>query len=198
MVVLTMGVLAFICFFVYDLNSVIWKNKMLHQSFAMGTVFVFLSTSLALFNDASSIQWSKASTFLGSLSALLFLAALIYTLFFALPFKKTYGTNQGASEVCTGGVYALCRHPGFWPFTGFYLFLCIIAPTQTIFVLTIILVGLNFLYIVFQDQWTFRKTFVDYDRYADSTPFLMPTPSSINQCIHTLEKKKGACHEFKK
>ncbi|NCU32953.1 MAG: hypothetical protein EOM23_08500, partial [Candidatus Moranbacteria bacterium] len=185
MLVIIMGALAFVCFFVYDLNSVIWKNRMLHQSFTTGIIFVVLSTSLALFKGTSSIQWNQVSTFLGVFSALISLTALIYTLFFALPFKETYGTMKETNDLCTDGVYALCRHPGFWPFAGFYLSLCIIVPTQTIFVLTFILVGLNFLYILFQDQWTFRKTFVDYDRYTDSTPFLMPTFSSINQCIHT-------------
>ena len=39
-------------------------------------------------------------------------AALIYTLFFALPFDETYAKQNNGRYVCDRGVYALCRHPG--------------------------------------------------------------------------------------
>ena len=198
MIFLLIGVIAFICFFVYEFNNIIWKNTMLHYTFLLGIVLVFVSTILIVMEDTHLIQWNQSSSVIGLIFAVAFLSALIYTLFFALPFKATYSTLKKAGRLCTGGVYALCRHPGFWCLAGFYLSLYILIPTKTVFIMALLYNGLNFLYIVFQDRWAFRKTFVDYDRYADSTPFLMPSFSSIKQCIHTLEKKKGACNEFKK
>lgn len=198
MIFLLTGAIAFICFFVYDFNNIIWQNTMLHHTFTLGIVLILTSTALAIVEESSLIQWDRGISIVGIIFAVGFFIALIYTLFFALPFKTTYVTFQKTSNLCTDGVYALCRHPGFWCLAGFYLSLYIVIPSKTVWMMTLLFNGLNFLYIVFQDQWSFRKTFVDYGQYADSTPFLVPNFSSIKKCINTLENKKGACNEFKK
>ncbi len=50
-----------------------------------------------------------------------FLALLIYTLFFALPFEETYCEENKLRAAYTEGVYGLCRHPGVLWFAGAYL-----------------------------------------------------------------------------
>ena len=59
--------------------------------------------------------------------AALAFAALIYCLFFALPFEQTYADQDSGSRVCRSGVYALCRHPGVLCFAVMYLLLGLAA-----------------------------------------------------------------------
>lgn len=47
---------------------------------------------------------------------------------------------------------------------------------------------LDLLYAVFQDVWTFPKTFCDYEEYRREAPFLIPRPSSVVRCLRTLRK----------
>ena len=54
------------------------------------------------------------------IGAMCFLALLIYTLFFALPFEETYCEENRLRAAYTEGVYGLCRHPGVLWFAGAY------------------------------------------------------------------------------
>lgn len=198
MVLFVIGIIAFICFFLYDINSVLWQKRIFHYNFGFGFTLIVFATIFIVLENAVAIQpnWILLGIAIGVAS--LFLMSLIYTLFFALPFKTTYVDTSKQKHVYAYGVYALCRHPGFWCFTGLYLFLYIIVPSEQVAIMAFLLIGCNFLYVVFQDRWTFPKTFTDYDQYTDSTPFLVPNLSSIRKCIRTIENKKGAHNEFKK
>ena len=46
----------------------------------------------------------------------------------------------------------------------------------------------NYLYIIFQDLWTFPRTFFNYKEYQQSTPFLIPNRKSILVCLRTIRK----------
>ena len=37
----------------------------------------------------------------------------------------------------------------------------------------------NLLYVLFQDRWTFPRTFPDYPAYRRRVPFLLPTARSL-------------------
>ena len=116
--------------------------------------------------------------------ALLFALLLIYVLFFALPFSDTYVT-EGHRCVCRSGVYALCRHPGFWMML--FSFVCLVLAIQRIQLLYVALLcnGGNLLYILFQDIVSFPRQFDDYEQYKKEVPFLMITGSSVRQCRKT-------------
>ena len=43
-------------------------------------------------------------------------------------------------------------------------------------------------YIIFQDLWTFPRTFFNYKEYQQSTPFLIPNRKSIRVCLRTIRK----------
>ena len=66
------------------------------------------------------IENIKGSSILLLGIATIFFVLLIYTLFFALPFDKTYQNESEKRMAYTEGVYALCRHPGVLWFIGFY------------------------------------------------------------------------------
>ena len=62
-----------------------------------------------------------------------FLALLLYTLFFALPFSATYAPGSGPAPLCRTGVYALCRHPGVLWLSLFYFSLWLAAGSAELF-----------------------------------------------------------------
>lgn len=181
-----LGTAGFVLCFLYDINSVKYQNRVIQKFFAagclciLGAVTVRLSSSLHF--AAGNVGWRLAA----AAGALLFAGLLVYTLFFALPFQKTYVEESTVREAYTEGVYGLCRHPGILWFAG--LFLCLWGASgkgaDGFFYLSMIL--WNLLYAAFQDVWTFPQTFSNYRQYQQSTPFLIPNPASIRKCLHTL------------
>ena len=122
MIPLFMGAAGFILYFLYDINSFHWNRRVVRTFFAAGSLLIGLATSLDFYK-----AW-KAGAFQGGIDGVLLLsaavsfAALIYCLFFALPFEKTYVEQKNGRTVYDGGVYALCRHPGVLCFAAMYLF----------------------------------------------------------------------------
>jgi protein-S-isoprenylcysteine O-methyltransferase Ste14 len=190
MIYIILGVFAFLLFIIYDINSVLMKIKLLQACFFIGFLLLMVATigivieawDIILFHTLRMVGFG---TFAG-----VFLYLLIYTLFFALPFKDTYIENEGLPKVCNNGVYALCRHPGVLWFTGFYLFIALALNIPLLLTAAIIFSSLNILYVIFQDQWTFMKVFDDYEQYQIETPFLIPNRKSIKRCFETLSQEE--------
>ena len=119
----------------------------------------------------------------------MFLALEIYTLFFALPFEATYSSENRTRSVCSKGMYGLCRHPGVLWFAGIFAGICIMIWTPQCVARSLFLVLLDVAYVVFQDVWTFPRTFSDYDRYKTEVPFLIPGFRSARRCGEKMEKE---------
>ncbi len=111
---------------------------------------------------------------------------LVYTLFFAVPFQEAYveGSKQ---KICKTGVYALCRHPGVLFLAGFYLFLSLGLGKPFMLLAGTVYTGMNLLYILLQDRYTFPRLFEGYDDYRKETPYLIPDADSIRKCISDLK-----------
>lgn len=175
------GMIGFGLFIVYDLNSVIWKKKILHSFFLLGCLLIVASTVLGVLDVGKGYGSTKVS--IGWLViAAGFLGVLIYTLFFALPFKDTYQTEknkQEKSKVCSQGMYALCRHPGVLWFFFFYLCFGIGLGSGGFLKMGMMFSLCNLGYVIFQDLYTFPKILKDYDRYKREVPFLIPDRRSI-------------------
>ncbi|MBR0598869.1 hypothetical protein [Sinanaerobacter chloroacetimidivorans] len=190
MTYLFLGLAAFPLFFLYDINSIIFKRKVLQGCFFIGIMLLILSTGGMIAASWSQMEFNVLRIILSGILALFFFLLLIYTLFFALPFQETYIQSQGLPKVCKKGVYALCRHPGVLWFAGFYLFLGLTFMMPLLLAAGILFSLLNLLYVMFQDRWTFMKSFEDYGEYKKSTPFLLPNYESIKSCIHTLHEER--------
>ena len=186
MIYILWGFMAFFIFFIYDINSVVFKRKVLHGCFFAGFILLIAATAgiIITYRNLIRIDVFRMATF--GLFALLFFLLLIYTLFFALPFKSTYIETEESNKAYKSGVYALCRHPGVLWFMGFYVFLGLALDIPLLMTASIIFSLLNILYVIFQDRWTFMKIFDDYDEYKKDTPFLLPNYKSIKRCIQTL------------
>lgn len=195
------GVLGFCLFGLYDVNSVIWKIKAIHSSFAAGCILLVIGSAglgyeaLAAGGPAGVCDYILIS--LGILNMFL----LIYTLFFALPFEETYCSREGKkdgicrveekSNVCDRGVYALCRHPGVLWFFFFFFFCGLALHSKLFFTGGLIFSACNLGYVIFQDIWTFPKTFSDYEEYKKKTPFLIPDWKSIKACMASFAEGRG-------
>lgn len=176
------GVIGFGLFIVYDVNSVVWKKKILHSFFLFGCLFIAASTVLGVLEAVKGYGSTKASA-VWLVIAAGFLGVLIYTLFFALPFKDTYQNGQEKSNVCSQGMYALCRHPGVLWFFFFYLCLGIGLRSGEFLKIGMVFSLCNLGYVIFQDLYTFPKILEGYDRYKKEVPFLIPDRRSITRAI---------------
>ena len=179
------GTVGFLLYFIYDTNSICRNNRILQKFFAAGSICVCMSVVWELldFFCGKGTRPLRCLVFGGG--AGMFFALLVYTLFFALPFKETYVKENHTRLAYTNGVYALCRHPGMLWFAG--LFLCLWAMTGDPFrgAYFLLMIFWDLLYIVYQDLIIFPRTFSNYKEYKESTPFLLPNKKSVKSCFCT-------------
>lgn len=190
MILIIMGLFSFLLFVIYDINQVKWNKKPLKGLFFVG-LLILIVASLSLLIDSGVLIEARTGQVAMLIISGVFFLLLIYALFIAIPFSKTYITyrESDAKSVCDQGMYGLCRHPGFWWFTGAYIFLALgVQSTAAILVVAVFIVC-NFLYVLFQDMWTFPHIFQDYEVYKKNVPFLIPTAASINRSFANTRRK---------
>ena len=188
MFALWLGVLGFLCYFLYDVKSVGRIAGWMNRLFMIGTILIVVATSV-LFWKRRGVLFQTPMDLLWMAGGVFFLYLLIYTLFFALPFDETYVKESRYRKAYTEGVYALCRHPGVLWFAGMYLFAALLWKSLEGLIFFVVMVILNIFYVIFQDYYSFPKTFSNYREYQRSTPFLIPNRKSIQQCRNS---KRGA------
>ena len=167
------GIIGFILYFIYDINQVRFHHKLLNYCFFIGCIMMVIST-LSLLKYDIQCYWGVVVVIIGVILE-------IYVLFFALDYKDTYINNS--FKVCDKKAYALCRHPGFYSFLIIYLGLWLTYQNALAFGLFIVYDLLNFIYICFQDHYTFMHTFDNYDDYKNRVPFLIVNKNSIKRCF---------------
>ena len=178
------GIIAFIFFIFFDLNKIYFKSKLLNLLFVIGAVLLIFSTAVPIVqSDYQALIYDfKITNVFFLIAAIISGAALIYVLFFALPFENTY-VQSSKLPLVNKGVYTSCRHPGFWPFVFFYLFLALLFSSNQLFWCFIVFSICNFLYIVIQDKFIFPKYIEGYLQYKKTVPFLIPTKESIKNAF---------------
>jgi len=186
-----LGALAFLFLYVFDLNKIRFIHRALNLFFAAGVALIAISTLAILLGgyERVYIPLPAKGTF-GVLSAISLLL-MLYSLFFALPFKSTYMGGKVTNPVIDTGMYALCRHPGVIWFCLFYLFLFLATGIRLLAVAWIVWTVMDVVHVYVQDRWIFPKSLAGYDQYKANTPFLIPSRSSIRQCIKTF--RRGRC-----
>ncbi len=183
-----LGLIGFMLFFVYDINQVFIKNKFLSLQFLMGFILVVVATVGILFYD-SHFALPLLGKVVVLLMAVLFLGLTVYSLFFAIPFKKTYCEAEQFA-LCTKGAYGLCRHPALPCFMLFYLSLWAFTGIDFVLLAFIVFGGCNILYSLFQDYYIFPKIFEGYPAYRLATPFMFPSRATFKGFITNLQKNK--------
>lgn len=94
---LLLGMLGFLLFFLYDVNSFTWRSRLLHKSFALGVTLLAAATVMDLAAALRMGAFSGLKDLILLVAGALCLAALVYCLFFALPFAETYQDTDGAA-----------------------------------------------------------------------------------------------------
>lgn len=184
-----LGTTGFLLFFIYDINSVLWKRSVIQKFFAAGCCCVVISAlwaSVIAHCDGTACPPVLKICFI--IGSLVFLILLFYTLFFALPFDETYREESRERTAFTEGIYGLCRHPGVLWFAGAYLCLWGMSGASSQGIYFISMIFWNYLYIVFQDTWVFPRTFTNYAEYKQQTPFLIPNRKSIRACFTYIRR----------
>ncbi|MCI2056316.1 MAG: hypothetical protein LKJ86_04125 [Oscillibacter sp.] len=174
---LLLGSLAFGLFFLNDWNDWKWHFPPLRCCFAAGTAALIAGTVLL---TPRPVEWTALHGIALALAAV-FALALVYTLFFALSAKDAYVRQEERRDVCTIGVYALCRHPGVLWFAGLYL--CLWGSVGVPLTAGALFTALDVLLVWFEDQKVFPARLAGYETYRRTTPFLIPSASSIRQAF---------------
>ncbi|HAG08904.1 MAG TPA: hypothetical protein DCW46_01570 [Desulfotomaculum sp.] len=186
MTFIAIGCFAFALLFIFDLNKLFYYNKSFTFCFPIGVALLCFSTIGIIFGSYPQWNVPLSSRFLfGTLSAISLLL-VVYTLFFALPFRKTYCELKNTNTVIDTGMYALCRHPGVIWFFFFYLFLWLASGKTMMMLAGIVWTVMDIIHAYIQDRWIFPKTLNDYEQYKDKAPFLIPNLNSIRKCMATL------------
>lgn len=169
-----LGIGAFLLFALGDANDAYIKNKLLKLCFPVGLCILALATYLRADVSAGvSAVWC--------LIAGLFLLAELYALFGAFPAGETYVETDSRRNVCTTGVYALCRHPGVLFFIGLYV--CLSLGINLPWTDTAVYCILDIALAAFEDVCTFPIVLGGYDEYKKSTPFLIPNINSVKKML---------------
>lgn len=178
------GILGFFACCLFDLNKVKWQSRILNHFFTIGSLLLVYSTLSALLKSdfKTLIHNFHIEQGLLLVGILLSGAALIYVLFFALPFESTYMETE-TLPVVDSGVYAACRHPGFWVFALFYLLLGFFLSNPYVTLEAIIYSICNFIYIYIQDRFIFPHYIRGYDEYKKTVPFLIPNRRSFQKAF---------------
>lgn len=166
---------AFVLFIFYDFNQICGNKKQFRFLFPIGTIILVSSSIRIAVCGNESFLLPVTLRIIFGICSIIFLIALIYTLFFAIPFEDTYieGSKQ---KLCTTGIYSFCRHPGVLFLSGVYLFVGLTICKTDFLICGAICTVCNIIYIIIQDKITFPKLFEGYEEYQKTTPFLIPRP----------------------
>jgi len=189
MIQLCLALLGFALLFLGDYNSVAWRRGILRPAFFVGGALI----GAAVITDLSIAFYLGAIRnfdFLLLGLGIFFFTALVYALFFAIPFQESYVEEQKERKTYRGGLYALCRHSGVW-----FFFLCLLTlgiaalPTHLLW-RGLFYTALNIIYSYFQDKYIFPKVFSDHGDYCREVPFLIPTGESLRRFLHRGAKEE--------
>lgn len=177
---LYLGFAAFALFFIGDWNDWRLKRKWLRPCFFIGVVLLVISTVGLCIGRRSALPVLFRVVF--GILALIFGAITLYAV---LSVACKTGKSQ-EKKVFTGGLYALCRHPGVLPFIPLYL--CLWLSFGLPIYAAALFCLLNGLLVIFEDVLVFPALLEDYDRYKLQVPFLIPSISSIKSFLRNKSK----------
>jgi protein-S-isoprenylcysteine O-methyltransferase Ste14 len=186
MSLILIGTFAFFILTLFDFNKLKMLHPLLNGLFAVGVLMLAYATAMILFSETPLFTF-VSTPILWVVSVLGFIE-MIYALFFALPFTKTYVQTESNSSLITTGLYGLCRHPGVWGFFLFYLFAALASGNGTLLIAAIVWTIMDILHVYIQDSLFFVKTLQGYTLYKQRTPFLFFGIKELHRAFNTPGK----------
>jgi len=186
MIGLGLGAISFFIVIWVDVAA-IKKINWLKPLLWITSITVFLLAVDSALSD--SVRYAAAPTvhIAGWALVALSLVLLCYSLFFEIPFLAAYVRTGQPARVVSRGTYALCRHPGVLWFAGVMAGLLLAHPTRSLLFCAPIWLGLDTLYAYLQERLFFVRMFgTEYVSYQRSVPMLIPTLTSVRECLRTL------------
>lgn len=176
---LAIGALGFLFFGVKELSDYdpeILKKVSKNSVFNNGALYY--GGGILIIAVATVMQMGRIRNVWYCAAAAIFLLLQLYALFGCFSGKDAYGSVK-KQHVYDKGIYALCRHPGFWFFAGMYAFLCL--GTELPWYTAALYTALDLLLILIEDVLVFPKTLEGYCDYKRRVAFLIPTPKKIKR-----------------
>ena len=96
------GIGAFALFFLYDWNRIFWKKRWMTSFFSAGCIILAVTGVLFVWE---AFQSGRGLRLLWLIPAAASLCALIYALFFALPFDDTYRKEAAGERQLAAGMF---------------------------------------------------------------------------------------------
>lgn len=183
------GIFAFFILTMFDYNKLKMLHPLFNGLFAVGVLLLIYSTYRILSGD--SVLFSFTGFPILWFVSILGLMEMLYALFFALPFNKTYVKTAKQSQIISSGLYGLCRHPGVWGFFIFYFFAALATGNGTLLMAAGVWTLMDILHVWIQDSLFFVKTLEGYSAYKTTTPFLFFGTKEIRRAIHDLRKENA-------
>ena len=188
--VFVLTIAAYGLFFAYDILTVRSAGTArLQFLFFAGCVLVVAAFVLLLAGQMPVLA-ADAFFYVMAVLSLASFALMVKALFFSLP-QGTYSSAEQGRSVYQNGMYAFCRHPGvFWYCLGF-LFFALAFRSAPVSLSCLLFCAGNVAYMVFQDVWSFPRTFCDFRDYQRNVPFFFPTCQSVRNALSQPSVKGG-------
>jgi protein-S-isoprenylcysteine O-methyltransferase Ste14 len=187
MVYISLGVLGFIAFMVFDIASLNQKCCSKYFFGAIGLLLIVISTVMIIQMKENIVlnNWIRMGSYI---LALIFLSLLIYSVFVEVG-KNTYEYNAKPCLV-TDGTYSLVRHPGVLWFVFTYLFAALAFESQMLLYAGLVWSVVDGLYTYIQEKYVLYKLFGNYTEYKKTTPMFIPNITSMKKFIASENWRK--------
>lgn len=191
MIYITVGCLGFLIIHLFDIVSLKRLTGAKPFTWILGSgllvyalvIACLQSDKLLLPTWSSWLGWALLST-----SFLL----LLYSLFFNLPFRKTYIATGVGDKLIRTGLYALVRHPGVDWFILLLFSLVLVSKSSLLLIAAPIFILLDIVLVVVQDKFFLGRMFDSYESYRQETPMLVPNRQSLNAFVNSLKQQSRA------
>lgn len=180
------GAFAFFILTMFDFAKLKRLHPLFNGLFAVGVLMIVWASAMILFVDTPIFVFN-AMQLMWIVSAIGFVE-MIYALFFALPFDKTYVKTEKDATLVTTGLYGLCRHPGVWGFFLFFFSAALASGNGTLLIASLVWTLMDILHVYLQDRLFFVKTLPGYTLYQQTTPFLFFSARTLSKQCSTLGK----------
>ncbi len=181
------GCISYILLFIFDFNKIKQIHPLLNATFGLGVIMLIGAGIGVLTTSPVNFWLPNYFRIIFAILAIISFVLQIYTLFFAIPFDKTYLDLNIGNKVVDTGMFALSRHPGVIWFFFLSIFLWLASGKMMMIWAGIIWTAFDVLHVYIQDRWQFPLMFSDYNVYIRKVPFLIPTLQSIK---NSLKRRK--------
>lgn len=184
----TMGTL--VCFLIDFVT--LREIPFLKQIIEVVSSFVTVYSLVMLCLDPEKIPLASWLSYLGWIGLTISLFLLFWSLFWEIPFQKTYVATQASRTLIDTGTFALTRHPEVLWCTSLLCSLFLISGGKLLLVAAPIWIILVIVRVSVMEKVYLEQVFGEaYRRYQEQTPMIVPTRSSLDRCVKTLKVKRG-------